>query len=184
MNRITKDQIVELLAQDKAGRITREDFQKFLRNPKRIIRGSQTEYPVIIDYSQSLKQMIAAAMLDSVHSDINDKNFPIMKEGIVETTFMLERFDHPVRTTDAVGLLDKKGFRPATIVDLIAFGTIYPDVQEEFGVVAVGTLWDPGNVHHSYDVPYLSHSNHGRSLSLFRSAPRWKERYRFLVVRK
>ena len=60
MSNITTDQVTELIAQDKSGRVTRELLQAFLRNPQGYVNGQPREYTVTVDYRMSLEQMIKA----------------------------------------------------------------------------------------------------------------------------
>lgn len=46
MSRITTDQITELLSQDKAGRVTRENLQEFLKNPDKVMASIVSTFKV------------------------------------------------------------------------------------------------------------------------------------------
>jgi hypothetical protein len=181
-NRITTDQVAELLAQDKAGRITRENFQAFLRNPNGHASGKPTQYSVIIDYAKSVEQMKSDGQYDWSNDNINGENFPITGEEVVETKLELVHLNKVASTKEVEAYLEENGFRPATLEELLAFGATFPDVQREYPVVALGSSWV-----HRYgfrDVPYLHRRGSERNLNLSWGDSLWFGICRFLAVRK
>lgn len=75
----------------------------------------------------------------------------------------------------------KAGFRPALIEDLLALGAEYPELQKQFPIVALGSVWqDPGGRRR---VPYLRWDGGGRDLDLYWFGDDWDERWRFAAVR-
>ena len=181
MSRITTDQIAELLAQDKTGRVTRELLQAFLRNPHSV-NAKPGQYVVSVDYGMSLAGMIVAGQYDWKNSDINAKNFPVAGEGVVETKLELIHLNKVASTDEVEAYLEKNGLRPATLAELLAFGAMFPEIQREFPVIALGSSWvDPDG---NRDVPCLNWNGSERYLNLYWDGSDWYEICRFLAVRK
>lgn len=113
--------------------VDRESFRKFLGLPPRDLQ-------IIVDYSLSLEQMIAAGCYRFVRrSDITPKNFPMDGAGVVELKSQIIHFNRPISSKDAVKELEKIGLRPATIEELLAFGAAYSRARKMFTIVALGS---------------------------------------------
>ena len=139
-------------------------------------------FRVLVDYCRSLEDMIAIGKYDHVNSDINAKHFPIAKHGREDVAIEPVHFNRGISSDNALRELDKMGFRPATLPELLAFGEKYPDVQRRFPIVALGSVWrslDGGRC-----VPYLWGVSHGRGLDLGWFEGGWDAGYRFAAVRK
>ena len=152
-------------------------------------------FPVTVDYTQTLDQMIAAGKYDSVNSDITDKHFPSpsIPTGLPPSTgsgqatkaeikLELVPFNRTIGSNEAIQKLEQQGLRPATIHELLVFGATYPEEQRKFPVVALGSVWQ-----YWYDnryVPYLCSNDSRRSMDLHWFGYGWNDNYRFAVVRK
>ncbi len=181
-NRITTDQVAELLAQDKSGRVTREFLQAFLRNPQGYPNGKPSEYLVTVDYGLKLSEMVEAGQYDWKNDDITEKSFPVKGKGIVETNLELVHLNKVANTDEVEAYLDANGLRAATIEEFLAFGAKYPDVQRGFPVIALGSSLVDRDGYRL--VPYFYRSGAGRDLRLRWDGYRWGEGCRFLAVRK
>ena len=172
----TPAQIKELFAQIESGRVTKESLQAFLR-------GETIEsFPISVDYGQTLASMIASCKLDWVNSGITQKNFPFTGNGKIELLPELVHFGKGISSDNALKEIDLRGLRPATLPELLAFGTKYPEKQREFPVVALGSVWTSsgGNRY----VPDLYENDSKRRLSLGWCGGDWDDNCRFLSVRK
>ncbi|WKZ27323.1 MAG: hypothetical protein QY311_01015 [Candidatus Paceibacterota bacterium] len=140
-------------------------------------------YRVVVDYGQSLAQMIAVGAYDYAISDINASNFPLTGNGrqevVVETVYYDGR---EMTTSEVLADLESKGMRPATLPELLALGTSHPDLQYEFPIVALGSVWqhrDGGRF-----APCLDRIGSERGLSLSWYDGRWDDDCRVAAVRK
>ena len=143
---------------------------------------SKDVFRVLVDYCRSLEDMIAAGKYDSVNSDINTEHFPIAKHGREDIAIELVHIDRNISSDDALREMDKMGFRPATLPELLAFGEKYPDVQCQFPIVALGSVWR--NLHGYRRVPVLWSDSRERFLLLIWFGYDWGAHYRFAAVRK
>jgi hypothetical protein len=147
--------------------------------------GSEMVFTLTVDCSQTLTDMIAAGKYDWVDKNITPENFPLEpKEGIERVEVVLVHLDKMLTTDQVKVELDRKGLKPATIVELLALGAAHPDLQREFPVMALGSAWrDPdGNLYS----PSLYEDGDQRDLLLHwcNAGSRWGEDSRFLAVRK
>lgn len=138
-----------------------------------------------LDYSLSKLQMIAAGKYDYVNDFLRNNN-PIEGKiggsGQVEVTLELVHFDRGISTKDALKEIQKRGLEPAGIEHLLALGVKHPDLQREFSIVALGSVW-----RHSLGfrrVSYLWDGGGVRKLRLDWDDGGWLGNYRFLAVRK
>jgi hypothetical protein len=138
-------------------------------------------FPITVDYRKSLDAMVEAGRYDWVDSDITEKHFPV-KPGHADVSIELVHFDRVMETDDVLAELDRRGLRPATLPELLAFGAKYPEKQREFPVVALASVWR--NLHGGRYAPCLWGFAEERSLSLRWLDGGWGARYRFAAVRK
>lgn len=139
-----------------------------------------TLYSVIVDYNQSLAEMISEGKYDWVGSDINLKNFPKTKSREEKVEAELLHFGRAISSKNALAEMSKLGFRPATLEELLSFGAQNTEVQREFSVVALGSLCVLLGVRR---VPCLYGDGSLRFLNLFWFDGGWHGDCRFLVVR-
>ena len=150
-----------------------------------LIRGPQpafSSYSVLVDYGQTVEQLIRNGRYDWVNSDINGRNFPSSERGRAQIDIFLLNFDHDISSEDAIREMAKQGLRPATLKELLALGTAFPDLQRENPIVALGsTCRRPDG---GLDVPYLTGRASLRFLSLVWFGRDWFPGRRFAAVRK
>lgn len=138
-------------------------------------------FPVTVDYSRSLKEMIAAGKYDWINDDITDKHFPMAK-GKAELNLELVHFNKYISSDDAIAELKMRGMRPATLWELLAFGEKFPEKQREFPVIALASVWR--HFSGGRRVPCLWSGAGGRYLGLFWCGLDWRGRFRFLASRE
>ena len=138
-------------------------------------------YPVTINYGLTLEEMIAAGRYYWKNDDITAKHFPVKGEGTKEVVTKLIHFNKYMESDDVLRELDQRGLRPATIEELLAFGAKYPELQRQFPIVALGSVWRRLGYRH---VPYLWGHAFERNLYLFWFESRWRGPFRFLALRK
>ena len=144
-----------------------------------LLRGGS--YPIEVDYSLTLEQMIAEGEYDWVNSDITSTRFPIVGTGKVGLEGQLEHYGRNMSSDAVLADLDQKGLRPATIAEILAFGAKYPELQRQFPIVALGSV---ASVSGDRDVAYLCRHDRHRSLRLCCFGDVWDAGSRFLVFRK
>jgi hypothetical protein len=140
---------------------------------------------IAVDYSKSLRDMIAAGRYDWVNDDITPKRFPIKGTGVAQFETKVFHFDRYISSDDAVAATtadDKSNpWEPAKIEVLLAYGTKNPDEQRQYPIIALGSVAEIGADH---NVPYLDRSGAERVLRLYWWGRYWNDRCRFLAVRR
>lgn len=177
MSEITVVQLGELIAQAKAGRVTRENLQKFLLNP-----DGGTGYTVSVDYGKTVEEMVSAGRYDWKNDNITTKNFPVNGTGVVTVALELVHLNKAASSEAVLAHLEANGMRPATVEELLAFGVTYPEIQREFPVICLGSSW-VGPLGFRC-VPCLGRDGSGRYLCLDWFGIGWGDCCRFLAVRK
>lgn len=108
--------------------------------PKMII--DPQVYPITVDYRLSLAEMVVAGHYHFVNPQITPENFLISGSGQVSVDVVLTYFTKEI-TDSSVALLEmeKQGFRPATIAELLTFKIKYPAQQKAYPIHALGSFW-------------------------------------------
>lgn len=181
MSVITVKQIGELIEQNNTGRISREMLQAFLENPNKFIE--EDWFTIRVDYNSSLAEMILTGHYDWTDDDITSEHFPILGSGSVKTKLRLVHLNRDATTEEVEAYLDSLGMKPPKIEHLLAFGEKFPELQREFPIVALGSVWVDRDGYR--DVPCLWLGSE-RCLSLGWGGPvsRWRGNCRFLAVSK
>lgn len=138
-------------------------------------------HAVEVDYGLSLKQMIEAGRYGYVNDAITPDRFLIEGGGKQTIEIVLSHFGEAIDSQEAIDRMDKEGYRPATIAELLALGAQYPDLQQKFPVVALGSCAEVLGVRR---VPDLDGWSGRRGLSLGWFGSRWHDSCCFASVRK
>ena len=136
---------------------------------------------IVVDYTMTLEQMVIAGCYDLVDLNITPDLFEVEGEGQVELEPELVHFGHDRSSEVVLAELEKRGLRPGTLAELLAFGATCPEVQQEFLVVALGSS---AEVCGDRRVPFLDGNDSRRVLSLGWFEDGWGGNCRFLAFRK
>jgi hypothetical protein len=98
-------------------------------------------FPVSVDYTRSVEEMVRVGEYNWSNPDINRKNFPLQIRGKIEVKVGLIRFNRYVASDEVLRELDKQGLRAATLPELLSLGEQHPGLQRQFPVVALGSVW-------------------------------------------
>src|SRR3989338_11533408 len=148
------------LTEDTIKRLTDGFVQKLI---DAAVGVAENCYKVLVDYEQTLQQMIAVGKYDYANSDINSNNFPITGNGKQEVIVELVHYGRDMTTDDVLKDFEARGLRAATLPELLAFGATYPEKQREFPIVALGSVWQ-GRVGNRF-VHYLGRRGSKRELN-------------------
>ena len=153
-----------------------QEGQIWLREFKRFLRKEPCWVMTI------LQRLISDGKYDSVNSNITDENFPVPENFVLGSDPKVFHFDRSISSEDVVKEMDKVGYRPAMIWDLLDFGAKNPEEQRKYPIVGLGSVgWGEW-------LPLRSVSLDGRDsercLYLRWWGRDWFARCRFLGVRK
>ena len=143
-------------------------------------------FPVTVDYSRTLAEMIAAGKYDWVNSDIDEWKFPIQRPPAgfpqkVELTVKLVHYDKWMSIDAVIADFQQRRLIPAAPPVLLAVGEQRPELQRQFPIVALGQFAQFWNAQR---VPYLWSRAGGRSFSLGAFDDVWAPSFRCLGVRE
>ena len=145
-----------------------------------------------INYGKTVEQYVAEGHYDVGGDIVTSKYFPILEnKGEKEVEFKLFQFDFDTITeySEIIFFIEKSGYHPATLIELLALGSERPELQKKFPVIALGTMWK--SPFHDFDpfFPMLDYFNKELWIN-FIGAPMIKGNnnlctsYRFLGIRK
>lgn len=144
-------------------------------------------YPVTVDFSRSVKEMIADGEYDKVNRDITARHFHSEDKDKVKESIRLIRFEPGLRSTEEVtSEFDRRGLRPVVLKELLALGATYRDIQLSYGIVALGSVWYDGLADGVPKVACLLSSDlhNYRELDLYEADGSWTSEWRFAAVPK
>ncbi len=130
------DEHIALIETDEA---LRRDLAKRIVGQK--TNGLGDTYTVTVDRDKKLKAMIEAGRYDRTDLDITDKRFPVKGSGTVEIDIELVHYGRYMSTDAVLKDLDARGLRPIRIEELLAPGCTKPELQREFPIIALGSVW-------------------------------------------
>ena len=102
-----------------------------------------TSLPITVDYSKSLAEMIEASHCHAVSKQIRERNLPPrpIERKVVKYLAEVVRFKSPILEKDMSTELNTANLRPATIEELLAFGTAYQVCHLKYGgLTALGSI--------------------------------------------
>ncbi len=149
------------------------------------VETKTTEFDLSVDYSRTVQEKISAGKYSWANNDITEKHFPLPTElngKQVSVSTKLFHFNRSISSKDATREMDKVGYRPATLAELLTLGEVHPELQKEFPIVALGSIWRHADNY--CFVPILFFDGHKRNLDLLWFGRNWTDFYRFLGVRK
>lgn len=139
-------------------------------------------HTVTVNYDLSIADMIAAGRYDQKSDEINELNFPTQGRGTNKAEITLFHFGERVYTDAVLAELDKHGYRPATLPELLALGADQTDLLRQFPIVALGSIVPTQGC--DFDSAYLDWYRGERYLLLHSDWRGWGHNYRFAAVRK
>ena len=148
--------------------------------------GGGILYPISVDYEKSVEDAVRDGRYDWACPDITSSNFPTptrRKRKKVEVVMELLDFNRVTSTDEVLCELDKAGYRPLELRELLAFGEKRPEFQREFPIVALGSTWMCPYSGNRRLVPYLGGLGSERRLNLFWVGCGWSQFCRFAAVR-
>ena len=146
------------------------------------IKSAKNLYTVAMDYATSIEDLIKQGKYDWSNSDITTKNFSTERTNTTDLKIELVHFDRSINSEDAIAELDKMGLRPAEAGELLTFGAKYPNIQKDFPIVTLGSVWR--DLFGSRRVVCLGRGGHERSANLGWFGGDWNDSYRFAATRK
>ena len=157
-------------------------LDKFADAIAQAARKPRETFPLTVNYDLPVEEAIAAGDYQAVNADISTKNFSWAERGKAELEVTLVRFDQRMSSEMVIRGLEEEGLRPAELPELLAFGAAYPEVQRQFSVAGLGSVWRDRKG--DRNVPCLYAASEGRYLDLHWWDDGWYTFSRFVALRK
>ena len=140
-------------------------------------------FALTIDYGQPLAAMVAAGHYDSYTPDITSETCPVGSgEESIDAILVHLNLNRNASDDEVTHAMERLGLRDCTMVEGLAFGAHYPELQRKFPIVFRGSvLYDPQD---DSCVGCLWGDRRTRWLYLINLEYGWDPRTRFLAVRK
>jgi len=135
--------------------------------------------PVTVDYGKNVEDGVKAGYYDWACSKITSERFPTEWKRTAKIEVELIHFNRSISTDEALLELDRMGYRPVELHELLAFGEKYQEIQREFPILALGSVFRNRCV-----VLGLNGDKTRRYLNLFVEEHDCAENCRFAAVRK
>ena len=159
-----------------------EGALSFLRDELVVSRRTDDVFPTTVNYNLSVSDLVKAGEYNWSNSDITEKNFRSEENGTQSVELRLVHFNRVISSEDALKELDRMGLRPATLKELLTFGSTYKEEQRKHPIVALGSVsrdWRGRRF-----VADLLEVAGDRHLNLDGLESDWREHCRFAAVRK
>ncbi len=146
--------------------------------------AARNVYPVIGEYGDDYALTFASLLAEGDYGYKNPNITPVNFPGVCISGFdaVPVSFNREIGSDEAVREMDQMGLRPATMLELLAFGAKFPDIQRKFPIVELASSWvAPGGYR---CVGVLDRWSDRRKVFLADWAYDWHAASRFLAVRK
>jgi len=141
---------------------------------------------VQLDYRKTIEEMVKEGRYFLDNLDINSENFPITlrQSGLIEVHFFY--FNQAMSEKNIVGEMDKQGFRPGEIPELLAVGAQHPDKVRRYRlIVGLGSVGTPLYYGEQPMVPVVWRPGHLQAPCIrLDHLDSWRAGARFLAVHK
>jgi hypothetical protein len=145
-------------------------------------RSQDDVFPLTVNYNLPLRDAVDAGNYQGVNASITSENFPSTRHGQTELEIILVRYQRRMTSEEVLSELDKAGLRPAELPEFLAFGATFPEVQRQFSIVALGSVWKDRKGYRN--VPCLYEASEARYLDLHWWDDGWYSFSRFAAIRK
>ncbi len=139
-------------------------------------------FPLAVNYDLPFAEAVDAGKYQGVHSSITSHNFPSKRYGRAQSEIILVRYGRRMTSEEVLSELDMEGLRAAELPELLAFGAEYPEVQRQFCVIGLGSVWTDRKGYRN--APCLYEASEARYLDLHWWDDGWYSYSRFAAICK
>lgn len=140
-------------------------------------------YNILVDYDakvEDLTEKMGCRYYGYVNPYITNENFPSKKIGQKKVKMKIFHFNEEMSPKNIAQEMDKQGYRPAKIHELLALALEHPYLQRYFWIVAYGSFF---HVRDGFGAPYLAWQS-GPRVDADDFGDKWPTDYYFLAVCK
>lgn len=141
-----------------------------------------SEFELKVNYDCSIEDACKDGNYEGGAIDFSSRNFSTTQKGIANVVLHIVHLDRYIFSKHVIEEMDKMGLRPAEIHELLALGAVYPDLQQEFPIIALGAVCQCEDKRF---FAFLCQFDHKRHLCLsFDDSEMWTAGCRFAAVLK
>ena len=149
---------------------------------------------VLVNYEQPVEEAVRTA-LDRTDGDglyvgtrvdhgIHSGNFKTERRGVASVKVELIHFDQHLYDLDVLGVIDRRGYRPAELHELLALSKKFPNLSLDFPLVELGSKMEEWNGGWRHYVVSMDRNVRGRCFQLTETGYGWYRLCRFAIVKK
>jgi hypothetical protein len=177
------------VALDLFNRLQPQQDPRWAAHLKQVIRAglpgtpeeAASEFAAIVNFDETLPEMIAAGQFDWTNGDITPERFPIRGSGQKKYAFKLYEPKRTLSSEAAVALMEADGFPAASHEAGLAFARDFPKEQMKRPIAILGSS---AEVRGYRFVLFLYGGGAGRDLRLRYWARDWHDYWGFLGARE
>jgi hypothetical protein len=103
--------------------------------------GNIAMYEVEVNYDLTVDEAVEAGRYSWSYDRIPTENLTNTRSGKATVEVGLVHFGRIMSNDDILAELDAQGWRPAELHELLALGATHMELQIEFPIVALGSIW-------------------------------------------
>ncbi len=162
--------------------IVNGDFERFMKIEEQI---DGRTFPLEVDFDMPVSELIMLGRYDWCGPNVIHYLPREQRRGKANVVVELMRFSYKIENNKVLCCMDKMGFRPATIHELLFLGIKFPQLQYDFPIIALGSIWEgPNRALFGQILDSGGKSGKKRTLDSVYIGKKWHEMCRFAVVRK
>ncbi len=121
---------------------TMQIFMEAVKNrPQQTCCYITDTFTILVDETKMVEELVFEGKYDRSNSDVVSKNFPCPKNGTKDNkNIVLFHFGKMMTSEQVIAKMDREGYRPATVHELLALGACHPDLQRQFPIIALGSV--------------------------------------------
>lgn len=162
-------------------------FVEFLNSEKGPVGET---YNLLVDWSLTVGHMIRQGSYGRVVNTTFPPHYPMIddRQDMINTDIHLIHFGREMSTLGVVAELEKRKLRPAELPELLTLGACHLDLQREFPIAGLGSIWripkSQGINTEEEFVACLAMDGNIRVLSGHNIDDTWHKDFRFAAVPK
>lgn len=106
-----------------------------------VAQGQEPEsYPITVDCSKTIDEMVSEGRYAHAFSYLATREFPKPCRDGKRDVYLIE-FTQDHSLLAVLITIENSGFQSASVYDLLALGSQYPTLQEQFPIVSTSAVW-------------------------------------------
>jgi hypothetical protein len=149
LNAMLKKMMSQMGIDDPKEVIRRINSDEWIVTVSKIVSYIVATFTVTVGETVSVEDAVKAGKFDWSNDNITSKNFSKLTDGQKsDKEVFLFHFNKTMSSEEVIAKMDKAGYRPGNIWDLIGLAVKEPDLQRKFPIIALGSVCELGGDRH------------------------------------